>query len=129
MFKYKEKSIFYTLYAHSFSCYRTGITYGKRIADCKKPVKRMLYTNINRDFKRALKKAETGKWEDAITIWDKYKEHQNKSIAAKALYNISIAYEQQGYLNKALDIAEQSYQMQTIPHTFIHIDYLRKNVL
>ncbi len=113
-------------YAFSFSAYRSGMNYGKRITHYKRNVKRLLYTGINKDFKTAFNHAIENEWSKAIGIWNKYTQHQNKTVSAKALYNISIAYESLGNLDKSLEIANKSYQTQTLPHTYIHIHYLKK---
>lgn len=115
-------------YAFSFSAYRSGMDYGKRITHYKRNVTRLLYTGINKNFKTAFKHSIEGEWPKAIGIWNKYTQHQNKTISAKALYNISIAYENLGNMNKSLEMAKKSYQVQTLPHTYIHIHYLKKKL-
>lgn len=69
------------------------------IMQCKKP-----------DLYLAAELAQKSKWEDASVIWQKYTESKCKRNKIIALYNLALAGEMNGNIDRALELTSQAAQ-------------------
>ncbi len=90
-------------------------------------VNRMMYLSGNYEMKIALKYANNNQWEEASSIWEKYTQNKNKYISAKAMFNLALACEVSGDIEKALDWVIKSYLVfdeSNEEHSFNTKDYI-----
>jgi hypothetical protein len=88
------------------ACFFTGNKIGKYLAPVwNNDVKRTLYSGVNEHLRSASKFVQTNKWEEAGEIWNALSENQNKRLAAKASFNIALAWERDDDLNQAFSWA------------------------
>lgn len=108
------------------SAYRIGENYGNRIAQQWQNVSRKLYTEPWGYFTDAQKMVELNKWEAAIELWKKCIGNQKTASAARAAYNIAVAYEALDNINTALEWAAKSYFINKSIQTEYYINLLEK---
>lgn len=71
-------------------------------------VSRVIYVFRNSELKNAHKLAKENRWNEAAKLWEKQTENKNRTIAAKAAYNMALASEIAGDMPAALDWLEKS---------------------
>jgi len=94
--------------------YNVGYAYGKRISPYYYTVKREFYDKPKKSkyLQEGARKSEVSDWEGAIESWLKVFESKNKKDVkayGKAAFNIAVAYEVLGNLEKAKEWASKSY--------------------
>jgi tetratricopeptide (TPR) repeat protein len=83
--------------------------YMKRIVPSMYIESRMYYTKGSKEMKMARKHAEVNNWNEAKFLWEAVVDQTSDSkLLGKASYNIALAYEQLGELEKALEWANKS---------------------
>jgi hypothetical protein len=84
-------------------CYLDGNKIGKNLAPSwSDDQERILMKGMNTDLKLAVRKAVKGQWEEAAVIWNELSESNLNRLAAKASYNMAVAWEQADDLQQAL---------------------------
>jgi hypothetical protein len=86
-----------------------GSQYAHRISPMWINVSRYYYKKGNDDFKTADRFGKSGDWQGAAHIWEKYVDSGDAEIAGNACYNMALAEELEGNLEKALEWARKSY--------------------
>jgi tetratricopeptide (TPR) repeat protein len=86
-----------------------GYHYGERVSPLWKPAQREYYVTSNQDFKKAGRLLELDKYQEAIDTWKRYLQHEHKRYQRYATYNIAVAHELLGNLDKAKEWAEKAY--------------------
>jgi hypothetical protein len=74
------------------------------------------WTNVERNFmivnnpsiKSAVKLAQNGQWADATSIWQSCATDNNKLEKIAALYNLALASEMNGEIQKAIDMTDEA---------------------
>lgn len=91
--------------------YRSGLAYGRRIAPSRLTVTRQLYRKPKKHtyLARGVRKAEVADWKGAIADWKVATNAQEQKVRQRASYNIAIAYEVLGNLEKAKKWAQKSH--------------------
>ena len=89
-------------------------------------VERLLYKSGNNDFKQADSYAKAFQWEQAKMIWEKYIDSENEYLSTKSKFNMAVASEMLGDVEKALEWVIKSYQsMKDNPdHAKVCFDYI-----
>ncbi len=93
-------------------CYRAGKIYAQRISPTYYTVKRYFYDKpkSNKYLAEGVRKSEVADWKGAIESWEKAIEKGKKDKdKGRAAFNIAVAYEVLGDLDKALEWAAKSY--------------------
>ena len=85
-----------------------GFKYGKRISPIWIQARRVFYSGKEDQFKKASKNVKANQWNNAIEIWQGMVNQNDKTIAAKASYNMALASEIKGYLDTAIDWAKKA---------------------
>ena len=89
-----------------------GIVSGQVIADQIGPKwqnkKRFYYHTGNRKINAAIPLIKTDKWEEASAIWSGFANVSRPSLRYKIEYNLALASEMTGDINKAITWANQS---------------------
>jgi len=78
------------------SCKYLGEFMGTKILPTWMEVERMYYGSHNLVMQRAEKFAKTNDWIKAAELWNRQTKSENKTLAAKAMYNMAIACEMEG---------------------------------
>ncbi len=90
--------------------YQSGRIYGERITPSYYTVTREFYNKPkrNNDLSSGVRNSEVADWNGAIESWTKALNSKRK-IAGRAAFNIAVAYEVLGELEKAKEWASKSY--------------------
>ena len=90
--------------------YKAGRIYGERISPSYYTVIREFYNKPkrNNDLRAGVRKSEVADWNGAIESWTKALNAKRK-VARRAAFNIAVAYEVLGDLEKAKEWAAKSY--------------------
>ncbi len=91
-----------------------GIDAGLKMANLISPnwsnSSRSYYLTGQNEIDQAETYAKQNKWDEAAAIWSKYSNNSSKKIRAKIEYNMALAAEMKGDLDKALEWALKSYK-------------------
>lgn len=93
-------------------CFKAGKIYAKRISPGYYVVKRNIYDKPkkNKFLAEGVRKSEVADWEGAIESWKKAIEKGKKDKdKGRSAFNVAVAYEVLGDLDKALDWAAKAY--------------------
>lgn len=85
-----------------------GENFSKHILPSWTLVYRDIMTCNKPELKQAAKLAQKSKWEEATAIWQKYAESKNKQHKIISLYNLALASEMDGNVDKALELTAQA---------------------
>lgn len=92
-----------------------GYTIGERLAHIIAPkwetVDRLYYDEGNRALREASDKIDEQKWEDALKIWGEIANEKISRNGARAVFNMSVVYERQGQLDKAIEAVKKSQEL------------------
>ncbi len=87
---------------------------------------RKLFSTGDNQLENAAKYIDSGDWTSAAAIWEKLaKESTSKSVKSKALYNLAVAAEIQGDLEKAISLGLESYNTQFNQQTYDYLERLK----
>ena len=89
---------------------QSGHAYALRLIPYWIRVYRDYYIKGTDNFTVACRKARTGNWKGAETLWMKETTNPDRKIAGRACYNMAIISEIDGNLDKAIAWAKQSYE-------------------
>ncbi|HEY5371171.1 MAG TPA: DUF6340 family protein [Hanamia sp.] len=87
-----------------------GHDYAFSIVPVWKRVSRDYYVKGSNNFTMATRKARTGNWDDAASLWNEETDNPNGKIAGRACYNMAIICEINGDLDGAIKWAQKSYE-------------------
>ena len=87
-----------------------GDQYARRIAPSRISISRTYYTKVKKDavMQQAKVKAQVMDWQGAAELWSQALQNPNPKVAGKACYNLGVAREVQGDLERALDYAKKA---------------------
>ncbi len=85
-----------------------GQNYSKHILPSWAKVERTYMLSNDPTLQQAVKMAQNNQWEQAIAIWKNYSECKNKSKRASALFNLAIACEMNGDIDKAIEYTDKA---------------------
>ncbi|WP_167619870.1 DUF6340 family protein [Maribellus sediminis] len=87
---------------------------------------RKLFSTGDNQLETAAKYIDSGDWTSAVAVWEKLaKESTSKSTKSKALYNLAVAAEIQGDLEKAISLGLDSYNTQFNQQTYDYLERLK----
>ncbi|HRN58486.1 MAG TPA: DUF6340 family protein, partial [Agriterribacter sp.] len=89
---------------------KAGQDYAFRIIPYWLRVSRDYYVRGTDNFRVARRKAQTGNWDDAATIWEKETASGKSKVAGRACYNMAIIHEINGDVNGAIQWAQKAYE-------------------
>ncbi|HEY4789640.1 MAG TPA: DUF6340 family protein, partial [Bacteroidales bacterium] len=72
-------------------------------------VNREYFKKGNNDFEQARRLVQVNDWKGARALWEKYVTSSNPKIAGFACYNMALACEMDGDLEKAIDWAKKAF--------------------
>ena len=81
-----------------------GANYAKHVLPSWIMVYRDIMTSHDAGFQKAAKLAKNNKWEEASSIWQKGAESRNKRKKTISLYNLALASEMNGAVDRALKL-------------------------
>ena len=88
---------------------------------------RKLFNKGDENLKQAALFAEDNKWDTATTLWmETLKNTKSKTVKSRAEFNIAVAFEMQGDLNKAITWALKSYETSYNIITYEYLDILKR---
>lgn len=102
-----------------------GTAFAQRILPYRIRVYRDYYVKGNDNFRIAMRKARTGKWDEAGEIWKEETQNSESKIAGRACYNMAIISEINGMLDAAIEWAGKAYEDYNIRKALDYIDKLR----
>ncbi|WP_153638944.1 DUF6340 family protein [Prolixibacter sp. NT017] len=88
----------------------TGQDLAKKIAPQWKDARRRLFTTGKKDIDKAIPLAEKGDWEAAQKIWEQYADEGAKGRRSKVEFNLALANEMNGHIEKAIEWGVKSYK-------------------
>ena len=88
--------------------YGAGLDYGRRIAPHQVVSMRPYYTTGDPQLREARRAVKAGRWGAAKRIWRQLTKGDDPKLAAKAQYNLALAAEVEGRLERAHDLAREA---------------------
>jgi hypothetical protein len=88
----------------------TGQDLARKIAPQWKDARRHLFVTGNKNIDKAVPLAKKGRWEAAQKIWEEYVNTGSKSRRSKVEFNLALANEMNGQIEKAIDWGVKSYK-------------------
>jgi len=85
-----------------------GENYAKHILPDWTKVDRNFMQSSDTELQKAVKLAGNGKWEEAVAIWKVYSERKSKRNKVIALYNLALASEMNGDVDRAVELTDQA---------------------
>lgn len=85
--------------------------YAKLIAPTWNNDSRIIFNGNSKFFSQAMVFAEQGNWFDAAALWQKYTNDKNRSIAARAAFNMALANEMLGNFELALEWLSEAQKL------------------
>jgi len=108
--------------------YETGEDYGRRIAPTWIKVSRVYYPSGSDRMANAKDAITSGKIKPAADIWEKVAEGNDPKLAAKANFNLGVAWEGRGNLRKAIDHVNKADRVLSNGKTRSYVDLLRQRL-
>lgn len=106
--KYKKLRIPDKKNAISLAAGVIGENYAKHILPAWAKVDRNFMQSSNPELQKAVKLAGNGKWDEADAIWQVYSESKGKRNQVIALYNLALASEMNGNVDRAIELTDQA---------------------
>jgi len=88
-------------------------SYSKHILPGWTQVKRTYLSCRDANFQKAIKLAQNDQWEQATRIWQNYSISKSNSKKASALYNLAVASEMNGDIDKAIEFTDKAAKAST----------------
>ncbi len=95
--------------AVSQSGFYAGHQFALRISPMWIWVNRLYFKKGNNDFIQARRMVQANDWKGATSLWLKYVDNPDPKVAGNACYNVALASEIEGNLDRAIDWAKKSY--------------------
>ena len=89
--------------------YEAGFAYGQRITPTYYQVNRYFFDGPRRKLGAGVRYSEVGDWKGAIDAWTKVVNGEKRKFAGRAAFNIAVAYEVLGDMEKAKEWAARSH--------------------
>jgi hypothetical protein len=89
--------------------YDAGFIYGERITPTYYQVTRYFFDKPKKELGAGVRYSEVADWNNAIKSWSKVVDKGDRKDAGRAAFNIAVAYEVLGDLEKAKEWASRSY--------------------
>ncbi len=83
------------------ACYLSGQSSARKLGPYWTDTQRMLYSGPGNTMRKAARMAMKDQWVEAASIWNKLSKEDNKTLAARASYNIALTYERDDLLDQA----------------------------
>jgi len=84
-----------------------GANYSKHILPAWTKVDRSIMQGSDSEIRKATKLAQNSKWEEAVPIWQVYANSKNRGNKIIALYNLALASEMNGDVDRAIELTDQ----------------------
>jgi len=78
------------------------------------------------EFQKATKLAQNNKWEEAVPIWQVYSESKSKRNRVIAWYNLALASEMNGDVDRAIELTDQAAKASSGPFLSSENEAVRK---
>ena len=85
-----------------------GENYAKHILPAWTKVDRNFMQSSDNELQKAVKLANNGQWDEAVAIWKVYSERKSKRNKVIALYNLALASEMNGDVDRAVELTDQA---------------------
>ncbi|MDX9695460.1 MAG: DUF6340 family protein [Bacteroidales bacterium] len=108
--------------------YYTALDYSKRIFPVWKTETRFYYIDGNKQFRLAASLVNEGKWNEASEIWKQYVKNTDKELASRACFNLAVASEMEGNIEKAVQWAQISFDIKEKKRTRYYILKLKNRL-
>jgi hypothetical protein len=89
--------------------YETGFNYGQRITPTYYQVTRYFFDGPRKALGTGVRYSEVGDWKNAIDAWTRVVDNGKRKKAGRAAFNIAVAYEVLGDMDKAKQWAARSH--------------------
>lgn len=109
--------------------YNLAMQYAEKITPGWKLENRLFYSTGNTDFIKAAKYVRDENWEQAKQIWESYKNSKKWAHSNYAYYNLALAYEMEGNLEKALEYASYTVLNYNNYYAKNYVKLLRERIL
>jgi hypothetical protein len=103
-----------------------GHQYAERILPYSLRVQRDYYVKATENFKTAKRKAQTGNWDGAASLWQKETSNTDPKVAGRACYNMAIISEINGNLDEAINWARKAYEQYNIRLGLQYVNILER---
>ncbi len=94
---------------------RCAVLFAKKIAPHWQKTYRYIYASGNNDFVMAHYYVTLNQWDRAESLWYRYVDSGNKTLAGKANYNLAVKSEKEGLLLNAIEFAKKSQELGFAP--------------
>ncbi len=105
-----------------------GNRYGLDTRPKRKRISRQYFVRGTDNFEVAQRRAQTGDWQGAASLWEMEVAHPNSKVAGRACYNMAIINEINGDLDKAMEWASKSYTDYENSHALTYLNVLKRRV-
>jgi hypothetical protein len=85
-----------------------GENYSKHILPSWTKVDRTYMICSDAEFQNAVALAQKNEWEKAVAIWSRFTESNNKQKQTSALYNLAVASEMNGDVDRAIEYTDKA---------------------
>ena len=124
--KYKKLRIPDKKSAISLAAGVIGENYAKHILPAWAKVDRTIMQSTDSEFQKATKLAQNNKWEEAVPIWQVYSESKSKRNRVIAWYNLALASEMNGDVDRAIELTDQAAKASSGPFLSSENEAVRK---
>jgi hypothetical protein len=124
--KYKKLRIPDKRNAISLAAGVIGENYAKHILPGWAKVDRTIMQSSDSEFQKATKLAQNNKWEEAVPIWQVYSESKSKRNKVIAWYNLALASEMNGDVDRAIELTDQAAKASSGPFLSSENEAVRK---
>ncbi len=88
--------------------------------------RRSIFSDKNAEMKQAMALINQGDWPGALEIWESVaQQEKSRSVRSKAEFNLAVAYEISGDINKAIEWGLKSYHTQFRQSTYDYLERLK----
>jgi hypothetical protein len=108
--------------------YMAGINHAFRISEQWVLQKRDYFRGGSQALRNASRFARLGEWELAFELWEQNAKSMKRKVRARALHNLAVYYERKGDLSKAMENANQSFDIKHYDATRQEIFALNKRI-
>jgi hypothetical protein len=102
------------------ACYMSGSSSGRKLSPYWTNTQRSLYTGPGSQMRKAVRLALNDQWGEAAAIWNTLAEGNDVKVAARASFNIALAYERDDMLDQAVLWAAYADSLASDPITDIY---------
>ena len=104
----------------------TGWNIADKIAPIWKDQKRYYYYTGKKNIDEAIPLLKSNQWEEAAEIWTKYAEEESSSLRSKMEYNLALASEMTGDIDRAIEWGNKSLITKHSLNTLAYLLTLKK---